>query len=41
MAATFEEILLAPEVWSKVIADSRELIEQEISDKSGISDYLV
>lgn len=37
MAATVEKILLTPEVRSKVITDSQELIEQEISDKSGIS----
>jgi len=37
MAATLREILLAPDTRPKVIADCYLLIEQEISDKSGIS----
>ena len=37
MAATLQEILLAPDTQPKVIADCHTLIEQEISDKSGIS----
>lgn len=37
MAATLQEILLAPDTQPKVIADCYTLIEQEISEKSGIS----
>jgi hypothetical protein len=37
MAATLQEILLAPETRPKVVADCQKLIEQEVSDKSGIS----
>ncbi len=37
MAATLQEILLAPETQPKVIADCYALIQQEISDMSGIS----
>jgi hypothetical protein len=37
MVATLREILLTPDTQPKVIADCRALIEQEISDKSGIS----
>jgi uncharacterized protein DUF6918 len=37
MAATLQETLLAPDVRPKVIADCQTLIEQEVSDKSGIS----
>lgn len=36
MAATLQEILLAPDIQPKVIADCYALIEQEVSDKSGI-----
>ena len=36
MAATLEEILLAPETQPKVMADCYTLIEQEVSDNSGI-----
>jgi hypothetical protein len=37
MAATLQEILLAPDTRPKVIADCYTLIEQEVSGKSGIS----
>jgi hypothetical protein len=37
MAATLQEILLAPGTQPKVIADCYRLIEQEVSDMSGIS----
>ena len=37
MAATLQEILLAPEVKPQVVADCTALIQQEVSDKSGIS----
>ncbi|MGO8959855.1 MAG: DUF6918 family protein [Streptosporangiaceae bacterium] len=37
MAATLQEILLAPDTQPKVVADCYALIEQEISEKSGIS----
>jgi hypothetical protein len=37
MAATLPEILLAPGTQPLVVADCYELIEQEVSDKSGIS----
>lgn len=36
MAASLQEILLAPDIQPKVIADCYALIEQEVSDKSGI-----
>lgn len=36
MAATLQEILLAPETQPKVMADCYTLIEQEVSDNSGI-----
>jgi len=37
MVATLRQILLTPDTKPKVIADCHALIEQEISDKSGIS----
>ena len=37
MAATLQEILLGPDTRPKVISDCYELIQQEISEKSGIS----
>jgi hypothetical protein len=37
MAATLQQILLTPDTQPKVIADCHGLIDQEISDKSGIS----
>ncbi len=37
MAATLQEILLAPEIQPKVMADCYALIEQEVSDKSGVA----
>jgi hypothetical protein len=37
MAATLQEILLAPDTQPKVITDCFTLIEQEVSDKSGVS----
>jgi hypothetical protein len=37
MAATLQEILLAPDTRPKVIADCYMLIEQEVSGKSGVS----
>lgn len=37
MAATLPEILLAPDTQPQVVADCFELIEQEVSDKSGIT----
>jgi Family of unknown function (DUF6918) len=37
MAATLEEILLTPDTQPKVVADCFTLIEQELSDKSGVS----
>lgn len=37
MAATLQEILLTPETQPKVMADCYTLIEQELSDKSGMS----
>ena len=37
MAATLQHILLAPDTRPKVIADCYPLIEQELSDKSGVS----
>ena len=35
MAATLQEILLAPGTRPQVLADCRTLIDQEIADKSG------
>ena len=37
MAATLQEILLGPDTQPKVITDCYALIQQEVSDKSGIS----
>ena len=37
MAATLQEFLLAPDTQPKVITDCYLLIEQEVSDKSGVS----
>src|ERR1022692_2629718 len=37
MAATLQEILLAPDAQPKVIADCYLLIEQEVAEKSGVS----
>ena len=37
VAATLQQILLAPDTRPKVIADCFTLIEQELADKSGIS----
>ena len=37
MAATLQEILLAPDTQPQVMADCYTLIEQELSDKSGLS----
>jgi hypothetical protein len=37
MAATLQEILLGPDTRPKVIADCYALIQQEISEKSGVS----
>jgi len=37
MAATLQEILLAPDIRPQVIDDCYALIQQQISDKSGIS----
>jgi hypothetical protein len=37
MAATLQEILLAPDVQPKVIADCYAMIEQEVREKSGVS----
>jgi hypothetical protein len=37
MAATLHEILLAPEVQPRVVADCNALIEHEVSEKSGVS----
>ena len=37
MAATLQEILLGPDTRPQVIADCYELIQQEISEKSGVS----
>jgi hypothetical protein len=37
MAATLQEILLAPDVQPKVIADCYLMIDQEVGEKSGIS----
>jgi hypothetical protein len=37
MAATLQQILLAPDTQPKVVDDCLDLIEQEMSDKSGIA----
>jgi hypothetical protein len=37
MAATLQDILFTPDVWPKVTADGLNLIEEEVSDKSGVS----
>ena len=37
MAATLQEILLAPDTRPQVIADCYAMVQQEISEKSGIS----
>ena len=37
MAATLQEIMLAPQTQPRVIEDALALVEQQISDKSGIS----
>jgi hypothetical protein len=37
MAATLQEILLTPETQPKVVTDGKVLIDQEVSEKSGIS----
>jgi hypothetical protein len=37
MAATLQEILLAPDTQPQVIADCYVLIEQEVAEKSGVS----
>jgi hypothetical protein len=37
MAATLQEILLAPDAQPKVLADCQTLIDQEVADKSGVS----
>ena len=37
MAATLQEILLAPDVQPKVVEDCHALIERELSDRPGIS----
>ena len=37
MTATLEEILLAPDTQPKVIADCHALVQQQVSDQSGIS----
>jgi hypothetical protein len=37
MAATLQQILLAPDTQPTVLADCRTLIDQEVSDKSGVS----
>ena len=37
MAATLQEILLAPDIQPRVIADCRKLIDEEVSEKSGVS----
>ena len=41
MAATLQEILLAPDTRPKVIADCYLLIEQQIAEKSGVSGIAV
>ena len=37
MAATLQEILLAPDIKPQVIADCQKLIDEEVSEKSGVS----
>jgi hypothetical protein len=37
MAATLQEILLAPDTEPKVVEDCLDLIQQEVSDKSGVA----
>jgi hypothetical protein len=37
MAATLDQILLAPDVQPNVVADCQTLIAQEVADKSGVS----
>lgn len=37
MAATLQDVLLTPDNRPKVVADCQTLIDQEVSDKSGIS----
>jgi len=37
MAATLQEILLAPDTQPHVVASSLKLIDQEVSGKSGVS----
>jgi hypothetical protein len=37
MAATLQEILLSPDYQPQVVADCYDLIQQEVSDKSGIT----
>jgi hypothetical protein len=37
MAATLQEILLAPNIRPQVIADCQTLIDEEVSEKSGVS----
>jgi hypothetical protein len=37
MAATLQEILLAPDIRPQVIADCQRLIDEEVSEKSGVS----
>jgi Family of unknown function (DUF6918) len=37
MTATLQQILLGPDTQPQVLADCRTLIDQEISDKSGVS----
>jgi hypothetical protein len=37
MAATLQQVLLAPDTKPKVIADCYTVIDQELSDKSGVS----
>src|SRR5215469_718848 len=37
MAATLQEILLAPDTKPQVVADCQRLIDEEVSEKSGVS----
>lgn len=37
MAATLQEILLAPDIKPHVVADCQKLIDEEVSEKSGVS----
>jgi hypothetical protein len=37
MAATLQEILLAPDIKPRVVADCLRLIDEEVSEKSGVS----